>query len=100
MIKVNLLPGVAGKSQSSSNFNFGALLSAATAGIKDKFLIGAVATISVVVLAVGFTYVSQSSRDRTLIEHERKAMEDSTRFKVVLAAKVKAGATCDALYQQ
>jgi Tfp pilus assembly protein PilN len=100
MIKVNLLPGVAGKSQSSSSLNFGALLSGATAGVKDKFLIGAGATISVVVVSVAFAFMTQSSRDRTLIEQERKAMEDSTRFKVVLAAKVKAEATRDSLYQQ
>ena len=100
MIKVNLLPGVAGKSQRSSNLNFGALLSSATAGVKDKFLIGTVATISLVVVAVAFGFMSQASRDRTLVERERKAMEDSSRFKVVLAAKVKAEATRDSLYQQ
>ena len=100
MIKVNLLPGVAGKSQSRSEFNFGALLSSATAGVKDKFLVGSVGTIAVVLVAVAFGFMNQSSRDRTLVEQERKAMEDSTRFKVVLAAKAKAEATRDSLYQQ
>jgi len=44
MIKVNLLPGAGGKSESGSDFNLGALLSSATAGIRDKFMIGAIAT--------------------------------------------------------
>jgi hypothetical protein len=34
------------------------------------------------------------------VERERRAVEDSTRFKVVLAAKTKAEATRDSLYQQ
>jgi Tfp pilus assembly protein PilN len=100
MIKVNLLPGAGGKSDAGSDFDFGALLSTATAGIKDKFMIGAVATISVVTLSVALLYMGQAAKERALVEHERKAVEDSTRFKVVLAAKAKAEATRDSLYQQ
>jgi len=44
--------------------------------------------------------MGQQVKERTLVEHERKAMEDSTRYKVVLAAKTKAEATRDSLYQQ
>ena len=44
--------------------------------------------------------MSQSNRERTLVEHERKGVEDSARYKVVLAAKTKAEATRDSLYQQ
>jgi Tfp pilus assembly protein PilN len=100
MIKVNLLPGAGGKSDSGSDFNFGALVSSATAGIKDKFMIGAAVTISIVTLSVALLYMGQAAKERALVERERKAVEDSTRFKVVLAAKTKAEATRDSLYQQ
>ena len=100
MIKVNLLPGAGGKSDGGSEINFGAMLSSATAGIRDKFMIGAIATVSIVTLSVSMLYLGQSARERGLVERERKAIEDSTRFKVVLAAKAKAEATRDSLYQQ
>lgn len=100
MIKVNLLPGAGGKSDGGSEINFGAMLSSATAGIRDKFMIGAIATVSIVSLSVSMLYLGQSARERGLVERERKAIEDSTRFKVVLAAKAKAEATRDSLYQQ
>ncbi|MEP6905406.1 MAG: PilN domain-containing protein [Gemmatimonadales bacterium] len=100
MIKVNLLPGAGGKSDGGSDFNLGALLHSATAGIRDKFMIGAVATVSVVTVSVALLYMGQAAKERGLVERERKAVEDSTRFKVVLAAKAKAEATRDSLYQQ
>ncbi len=100
MIKVNLLPGAGGKSDSGSDFDFGALVSTATAGIKDKFMIGAVVAVSVVTPSVALLYMGQAAKERALVERERKAVEDSTRFKVVLAAKAKAEATRDSLYQQ
>lgn len=100
MIEVNLLPGAGRKSDGGSGFDFGALLSTATASIKDKFMIGAVVTVSVVALSVTLLYMGQAAKERALVERERKAVEDSTRFKVVLAAKAKAEATRDSLYQQ
>ena len=100
MIKVNLLPGAGGKSEGGSAFDFRALVSGATAGIKDKFLIGAIASVSLVGATVALLFLGQQSKERTLVERERRAVEDSTRFKVVLAAKTKAEATRDSLYQQ
>ena len=100
MIKVNLLPGAGGKSEGGAGFDFGGLVSSATSGVKDKFLLGSVGTVSVVVVAVALLFMGQQSSERTLVERERKAIEDSTRFKVVLAAKAKAEAARDSLYQQ
>jgi Tfp pilus assembly protein PilN len=100
MIKVNLLPGAGGKSQGASNFDFGALVSGATSGIKDKFLIGAVASVTVVGASVALLFMGQQAKQHKLLELERRAVEDSTRFKVVLAAKSKAEAARDSLYQQ
>ena len=100
MIEVNLLPGSGGRSQGRSDFNVSGMLSGAASGIKDKFLLGAVTTVSAIVVAVALMFMSQSNRERTLTEHERKAVEDSARYSVVLAAKTKAEATRDSLYQQ
>ena len=99
MIQVNLLPGTSSKSQGRS-FDIGGMLSNATAGIRDKFMLAAVGSVGTVVLAVGLLFMSQSNLRRTLIDREQKAMQDSARYKVVLAAKDKAEATRDSLYQQ
>ena len=99
MIQVNLLPGTSSRSQGRS-LDLGGMLSGATAGIRDKFMLAAVGSVSTVVLAVGLLYMSQSNLERTLTDREQKAMQDSARYKVVLAAKDKAEATRDSLYQQ
>src|SRR4029079_469797 len=99
MITVNLLPGSAKKS-TSRDFNISGMVSGAASSISDKYLLACVATVSATVLAVGFLLMGQSSRDRTLVEREQRAMQDSSRFKVVLEAKAKAEATRDSLYQQ
>lgn len=100
MIQVNLLPGSSARSQGVAGFNIGSALSSATAGIKDKFLLSAVGTVTATVLSIGFLYVGQSSLERSLVERETRAVEDSTRYRVVLAAKSNAEATRDSLYQQ
>jgi Tfp pilus assembly protein PilN len=100
MIKVNLLPGAGGSSEGARTFDVRDLLTNATAGIKDKFLIGAITTVSVVVAIVAMLFMGQQSKERALVERERQAVEDSTRLKVVVAAKAKAEATRDSLYQQ
>ena len=100
MIKVNLLPGAGGKSDGASALDFGALITGATSGVKDKFLIGTIAAVSIIGATVALLFIGQQSRERSLVERERRAVEDSTRFKVVLAAKAKAEATRDSLYQR
>ena len=99
MIQVNLLPGSASKSR-DRNFNLSGIVSGAASSISDKFLVAAVGTVAAVVLVVGFLFMGQSSRERTLVEREQRAVQDSARYKVVLLAKAKAEATRDSLYQQ
>jgi Tfp pilus assembly protein PilN len=99
MIQVNLLPGTAAKSR-DRDFNITGMLSGAAANVTDKFFVSAVGAAAASVLAVGFLYMGQSTRERTLVEAERKAVQDSARYKVVLEAKAKAEATRDSLYQQ
>jgi Tfp pilus assembly protein PilN len=99
MIQVNLLPGSASRSRDRS-FDIAGMLSSATSGIRDKFMLAAVASVGTVVLAIGLLFMSQSNLERTLTEREQAAMQDSARYKVVLAAREKAEATRDSLYQQ
>ncbi len=99
MIKVNLLPGNASKSH-GREFNLGGMISNATAGIRDKFMMAAVVSVGTAVTAVALLFMSQSNLERTLTEREQQAMQDSARYKVVLAAKDEAEATRDSLYQQ
>lgn len=99
MIQVNLLPGSAPKSR-SRDFNMSGIISGAASSISDKYLVACVGTVSATVLAVGFLFLGQSSRERTLVEREQRAMQDSVRYKVVLEAKAKAEATRDSLYHQ
>ncbi|HZI99424.1 MAG TPA: PilN domain-containing protein [Gemmatimonadaceae bacterium] len=99
MITVNLLPGSAKKS-TSRDFNISGMISGAASSISDKYLIACVGTVSATVLAVGFLFMGQGSRERTLVEREQRAIQDSARYKVVLEAKAKAEATRDSLYRQ
>jgi Tfp pilus assembly protein PilN len=99
MITVNLLPGSAKKSQ-RPDFNLSGIVSGAASSISDKYLIACVGTVSATVLVVGFLFMGQSSRERTLVQQEQRAMQDSARYKVVLQAKARAEATRDSLYQQ
>jgi hypothetical protein len=100
MIQVNLLPGTGNKSQSKADFNLSGVLSGAASSIKDKFLIAAVVIVSSVVLTVGLLYMSQANKERSLTSREQQAVQDSARYKVVLAAKTQAEASRDSLYQQ
>ncbi len=99
MIEVNLLPGSASKSQ-RRDFNLAGIASGAASSISDKYLVACVGVVAATVLATGFLFIGQSSRERTLVAHEQRAMQDSARYKVVLQAKAKAEATRDSLYQQ
>jgi Tfp pilus assembly protein PilN len=99
MIQVNLLPGSASKSQ-RRDFNISGMFAGVGSSISDKYLVSSVGTVSAVVLTVGFLFMGQSSRERTLVEREQRAMQDSARYKVVLQAKAKAEATRDSLYHQ
>jgi Tfp pilus assembly protein PilN len=99
MITVNLLPGSAKKSQ-RPDFNLSGIVSGAASSISDKYLVACVGTVAATVLTVGFLFMGQTSRERTLVEQEQRAVQDSARYKVVLQAKARAEATRDSLYQQ
>jgi Tfp pilus assembly protein PilN len=99
MIQVNLLPGSVSKSR-NSELNLSGIVSGAMSGIHDKYLVATAGTVTAAVLAVGFLFMGQQTRERTLVEREQQAVQDSARYKIVLAAKATAEAKRDSLYQQ
>lgn len=99
MIQVNLLPGSVSNSR-GREVNIGAMISQATSGIRDKFLMSTIVSVGTAVAVVAMLFMSQSNLEASLTEREQKAMQDSARYKVVLVAKEKAESTRDSLYQQ
>lgn len=99
MIEINLLPGASDRARGT---RFGAADLKAMVGerVKDRFLIGAVASSLVAIAAIGLMYTGQSSSYGALEERELTAVQDSARYTAVLTAKRKAEATRDSLYRQ
>jgi Tfp pilus assembly protein PilN len=103
MIEINLLPGSGKKAKSrgaSSGVSLGATLAGLVARVKDPFLLGAAAAISIAVLAVAAMFLYQQRTDATLTEREQQAVQDSTRFAAVLKEKRKAESQRDSVMRQ
>jgi Tfp pilus assembly protein PilN len=102
MIEINLLPGGARKKAASggASLNMGAMLAGLNERMGDKVLIGSVAVMLIAAAAGGYLYYRQT-HDRTVAEARlEKALEDSTRFAKVVAARNIAEAKRDTLLRQ
>jgi Tfp pilus assembly protein PilN len=101
MIEINLLPGSGKKARGR---NVGAGISAALAGVlakvKDPYLLGAVGGVGLAIAAVALLWVSQGARERSLVQKEQKAVQDSTRYATIVAEKRKAEAQRDSVLRQ
>ena len=102
MIHINLLPGSGKKSRSkgSSLPSFGSLMSGFADKVKDPFLIGAAAAVLVSLTSVGALYGWQTARERTLVDREQRAVQDSTKFAQILRDKAKAESQRDSVLRQ
>lgn len=100
MIQINLLPGSAGKSGRGGGASFTSAFSGLSDQFEDKFLIGAVSTSVVALLAIAGMFLYQSHQSNTLNQRETDAARDSARFSTVLLARRKAESTRDSVYQQ
>jgi Tfp pilus assembly protein PilN len=102
MIHINLLPGSGKKSRSkgSSLPSFGSLMSGFAEKVKDPFLIGAAAAVLVSLTSVGALYGWQTARERTLVDREQRAVQDSTKFAQILRDKAKAESQRDSVLRQ
>ena len=102
MIHINLLPGSGKKSRSkgSSLPSFGSLIAGFAEKVKDPFLIGAAAAVLVSLTSVGALYGWQTARERTLVDREQRAVQDSTKFAQILRDKAKAESQRDSVLRQ
>jgi Tfp pilus assembly protein PilN len=109
MIEINLLPGDGkkkrrAKTTSAAKFEFNLKpppwLAGLTEKITDKYMLGAVAAAGVSIALIVLLFISQTARASLLEARETQAVKDSAQYGAVLAAKTKAEATRDSLYQQ
>jgi len=87
MIEINLLPGSGKKAKKGSGgakFNLGASLDSLRGKVRDPWMLGAVGSCLIAVLATAGLYVTQSARESRLGEELEKAVQDSTRYATVL----------------
>jgi Tfp pilus assembly protein PilN len=109
MIEINLLPGDGkkkrrAKTAAATKFEFNlkppAWLAGITEKITDKYMLGAVAAAGASIALIVLMFISQTARAALLEARETQAVKDSAQYGAVLAAKTKAEATRDSLYQQ
>ena len=101
MIEINLLPGSKKKTKGgSTGVNFAAIGQQIVSRVKDPYLIGATTTAILAVAIVGFMFLRQGARERSLLEKEQKAVQDSTRYAAVLREKARAEAQRDTVARQ
>jgi Tfp pilus assembly protein PilN len=102
MIEINLLPGNGKKSRGRSGGGPGlsAILSGIFSKVKDPYLLSAVGSVVVAFAAIALLWLTQSARERSLVDKEQKAVQDSTRYATVVAEKRKAEAQRDSVLRQ
>jgi Tfp pilus assembly protein PilN len=101
MIEINLLPGARKQKRSrSAAFDFGAFAGNVAARVRDPFLIVAVASLFVALVAVGGLFLYQNRKASGLAEREAKSTQDSTRFASVIAQRRTAEEARDSVVRQ
>jgi Tfp pilus assembly protein PilN len=101
MIEINLLPGSGKKARGrSSGVGLSETLSGIFTKVKDPYLLGSIASVAVALAVIAVLWLTQSARERSLVEKEQKAVQDSTRYATVVAEKRKAEAQRDSVLRQ
>jgi Tfp pilus assembly protein PilN len=101
MIEINLLPGARKQKRSrSAAFDFGAFVGNIAARIRDPYLIAAVASVVVALVAVGGMFLYQNRKMDTLTTHAAKSTQDSTRYASVIAQRHAAEEQRDSVIRQ
>jgi Tfp pilus assembly protein PilN len=101
MIEINLLPGARkGKRSRGAAIDFRSLFANIGERVRDPWLATAVVGVALGITATGFMYWRTSAREKALIETERTAVADSTRFASVLREMTTATAQRDSLTLQ
>ena len=101
MIEINLLPGSGKKARGrSSGVGLSETLSGIFTKVKDPYLLGSIGSVAVALAVIAVLWLTQSARERSLVEKEQKAVQDSTRYATVVAEKRKAEAQRDSVLRQ
>src|SRR3954467_638908 len=100
MIQINLLPGAGRRSKAAGGLRASELLANASEWGADKYLMSAIGAVVASIGLLGFLFFHQNRVASDLDERRIKAVEDSSRYSAVLAAKVKAESTRDSLFAQ
>ncbi len=101
MIEINLLPGARKQKRSrSAAFDFGAFFGNLAARIRDPFLIAAVVSTVLAILAIAGMYLYQNRRENKLTDHQTKSTQDSTRYASVIGQRRAAEEQRDSVIRQ
>jgi Tfp pilus assembly protein PilN len=101
MIEINLLPRSGKKSgRRLSTAGIGDAAAGLAAKVRDPFLAGAVAAVLLSAVGVGALHLRHGSRAAELAAREQQAVQDSTRYAVILAEKRSAQAERDSIMRQ
>ena len=103
MIEINLLPGAGKKNKrggGGSSFDVGAAFRGFAAKVTDPFLLSAVASAILAAVIIGGLYTHQSARMASLEARERRAVQDSTSYAIVVKSIRRAQAQRDSVLRQ
>jgi Tfp pilus assembly protein PilN len=101
MIEINLLPGARkAKRSRSAKIDLAAVFGNISARIRDPYMIAAVASVVVALVAIGGLYLYQNRRIANLTERESAAVQDSTRYTAVILQRSAAEAERDSVIRQ
>ncbi|HEY4304383.1 MAG TPA: PilN domain-containing protein [Gemmatimonadaceae bacterium] len=101
MIEINLLPGARRtKSSARQPIEFKAFAAGVSTNFRDRYLVVTAALTAVAVIAFAGLYLTQTSKASTLVEHQEKAIADSTRYANFLKERSRSEAVRDTLLRQ
>ena len=103
MIEINLLPGSGKKSKrggGGAGFDVGAAFKGFVSKVTDPFLLAAVGSAVLAAVAIGGLYTHQLARQHSLEGKERRAVQDSTNYAIVVKSIHKAQAQRDSVLRQ
>ncbi len=100
MLEINLLPGARKSSRRARGLALPSSLSAVTADIRDPWLLGATISVAIAAAAVGLLFTTQSARADELGIRLEGALRDSTRYAMVLDARMRLTTERDSVYRQ
>lgn len=103
MIEINLLPGAGKKSKrggGGAGFDIGGAIKGFVSKVTDPFLLSAVGSAVLAAVAIGGLYTHQLARQHSLEGKERRAVQDSTNYAIVVKSIHKAQAQRDSVLRQ